>query len=313
MNVFVHHGPISQDARTVDRSPDTRICSSFGFLGNGDSFSCASVTCSPKKVDILSPAIVRTHAGLDETKLVSEQFGDSTGDVDWSFLEAASTSWDPVNVNFNIKGTKLTPTIEEYRTLICRTVITLGIVEPNFRTTRSTIVSRLLGVHRSQLHAKLTYSNSIEIVTAKLIHAFLLLIFGTLLFPCTTDLIDAALASINLHVVGGCAYEVALVAETIRFLDRITRTSEQRLRGSPILLQIWLQSNADPLSLMPPRPMNLRCLNFDGVLFMSHSGPTTYFPARVLRQIGGLQIVPEDTAQARFEHTWREDQPSADR
>ncbi|OWM90941.1 hypothetical protein CDL15_Pgr019253 [Punica granatum] len=46
---------------------------------------------------------------------------------------------------------------------------------------------------------------------------------------------------------------------------------------------------------------------------MSHAGSTTYFPVRVVRQLGGLQTVPEDTARTRFEHTWREDQTPADR
>ncbi|PKI54342.1 hypothetical protein CRG98_025278 [Punica granatum] len=78
-------------------------------------------------------------------------------------------------------------------------------------------------------------------------------------FNIQVDRIDAALASVILQVVGGRGYEVALVAETIRLVDRVTRTSDRRLRGSPILLQIWLRSHASPFSLLCP------------VLFFNHS------------------------------------------
>ncbi|PKI61790.1 hypothetical protein CRG98_017840 [Punica granatum] len=169
--------------------------------------------------------------------------------VDWNFLGAAVTCWDPVHAVFNIQGTELTPTIEEYRTLVGRIAATRGIVEPNFHTTRLVLVSRLLGVHRSQLQAELAYSGGTEIVTAKLLHfieirvrevqgdllqkkichAILFLIFGTLLFPRSAGHIDAALASVVLQVVGGREYEVALLAETIRSLDCVTRKTDRRL------------------------------------------------------------------------------------
>ncbi|PKI49822.1 hypothetical protein CRG98_029799 [Punica granatum] len=117
-----------------------------------------------------------------------------------NFLGAAVTFWDPTHAVFNIQGTELAPTIEEYRTLIGQTTVT---------------------------------------------HA---------------DRIDAALASVVLQVVRGREYEVGLVAETIRSLDRVTRTVDRKLRGSSILLQIWLQSHANPFGLVMP------------VLFFSRSG-----------------------------------------
>ncbi|OWM71253.1 hypothetical protein CDL15_Pgr011380 [Punica granatum] len=92
--------------------------------------------------------------------------------VDWNFLGAAVTFWDPAHAVFNIQGTELAPTIEEYRTLIGRTTITHGIMEPNFQTTRLVLVSRLLGVQRSSLQAELTYSGGTEIITAKLLRFF---------------------------------------------------------------------------------------------------------------------------------------------
>ncbi|PKI67491.1 hypothetical protein CRG98_012075 [Punica granatum] len=56
--------------------------------------------------------------------------------VDWNFLGAAVTFWDPIHAVFNIQGTELTPTIEEYRTLVRRIATTRSIVESNFHTTR---------------------------------------------------------------------------------------------------------------------------------------------------------------------------------
>ncbi|PKI68889.1 hypothetical protein CRG98_010744 [Punica granatum] len=185
---------------------------------------------------------------------------------------------------------------------------------------------------------------------------------ATLLFPRSASHIDTALASIVFQVAGGYGYEVALLAETMRSLNRIMRKTDRRLRGSPILLEIWLQSHANPFGLvrpvmfftrpesiisrllpllhveerkvsewikifrkisprgfqwriawMPPGPMALRCRDFNGVPLVSHVGSTTYFPARVMRQLGGLQTVPKDTVRTEFEHTWWEGQTSVDR
>ncbi|PKI63898.1 hypothetical protein CRG98_015679 [Punica granatum] len=139
----------------------------------------------------------------------------ATRNVDWNFLEATITFWNPDYAIFNIQGNELTLTIEEYRTLIGRTTSINDIVEPNFCTTRHTLILRLLGVRTTHLHAELAYSGGTEIVIEKhvlfiktrackdqgnflrkdLCHAFLLLIFGTLLFPHSRGLIDAALAS----------------------------------------------------------------------------------------------------------------------
>ncbi|OWM90879.1 hypothetical protein CDL15_Pgr027366 [Punica granatum] len=68
----------------------------------------------------------------------------ATQRVDWNFLEAAIAFWNTSHVVFDIHGTKLTPTIEEYRILIGRPAVIHGIVEPNFHATRPTLVSPLL-------------------------------------------------------------------------------------------------------------------------------------------------------------------------
>ncbi|PKI42784.1 hypothetical protein CRG98_036830 [Punica granatum] len=123
----------------------------------------------------------------------------ATRRVDWNFLEAAIIFWNPSRAVFDIQGTELTSTIEKYRTLIGRTTVIHSIVEPNFHTAQSTLVSRLT------------------------------------------------------------------------------------------------------------------CSDFNGVPLVSHAGSTTYFSARVVKQLGGLQTVSEDTTRTKFEHIWREDQTSVDR
>ncbi|PKI59198.1 hypothetical protein CRG98_020413 [Punica granatum] len=145
-------------------------------------------------------------------------------------------------------------------------------MKPNFHAARPTLVSRLLEVPTNRLGAELAYSGDMEIAIEKLLlffeyracrfqgdflrknlcHAFLLLIFKTLLFPHSRGLIDGALAKVVLQVVGGCSYEVAIVAETFRSLDRVSRTRDRRIRGSLILLKIWLQSHANPFGLVHP-------------------------------------------------------------
>ncbi|PKI50533.1 hypothetical protein CRG98_029087 [Punica granatum] len=266
---------------------------------------------------------------------------------------APVTFWDPTHAVLNIQGTELTPNIEEYRTLIGRTVVGHGIVKPNLRTTRLALVSCLLGVHRPQLHAELAYSGGTKILTTKLLR---------FIESQAPNRIDATLASVVLQVVGGHGLEVALVATTIRSLDHVMQIAARRLRGSLVLLQIWLQSHANPFVLMrpvpffnhsksvisrllplmcmeeckvfewikifpeipprgfkwraawmPPRPMAFRCPDFNRILVVSHAGSTTYLSTLVMRQLGGLQTVLEDTARTKFEHMWREDQTSVNR
>ncbi|PKI67463.1 hypothetical protein CRG98_012047 [Punica granatum] len=135
-------------------------------------------------------------------------------------------------------------------------------MEPNFHAIRPTLVSHLLGVPTIRLYAGLAYEKLLHFIESRahriqgdflrkdLCHAYLLLIFGTLLFPHSHSLIDTALASIVLQVVGGCGYEVALMVKAIRSLDRVSRTCDRRIKGSPILLQIWLQSHVNPHGLI---------------------------------------------------------------
>ncbi|PKI74536.1 hypothetical protein CRG98_005078 [Punica granatum] len=75
---------------------------------------------------------------------------------------------------------------------------------------------------------------------------FLLLIFGTLMFPHASNLIDRALAQVVLQAVGGNSYVEALLAETVRSLDYVREIRRGKMKGSPHLLQIWLLAHIRP-------------------------------------------------------------------
>ncbi|PKI58255.1 hypothetical protein CRG98_021337 [Punica granatum] len=211
---------------------------------SGDSFSRVSVTLPwkgrhsqerdpkapmrvPTRVYILVCTAWRLHweflsvFGLDPVCLLA--FLGAYGSRPTKMLGAQN----PEHAVFDIQGAKLTPTIEEYWTLIGRTAVSHGIVEPNIYTTQPTLVSHLLGVQTTRLNAEVAYSGSTEIAIEKILsfiqswmhkvqrdvlrkdlcHAFLLLIFESLLFLPLRALVDVALAGVVLQVVGGREYE----------------------------------------------------------------------------------------------------------
>ncbi|PKI61407.1 hypothetical protein CRG98_018181 [Punica granatum] len=83
-------------------------------------------------------------------------------------------------------------------------------------------------------------------------HGFLLLVFGTLLFPYSPNLVDGAIAQVVLQAVGGHSYVEALLAETVRSLDYVREVRRSRMRGSPHPLQIWLLAYVRPFCSSHP-------------------------------------------------------------
>ncbi|PKH69516.1 hypothetical protein CRG98_050117 [Punica granatum] len=127
-------------------------------------------------------------------------------------------------------------------------------------TQRVSKLAIFLGLRDEEIHRELQYGWEHSVRTAWLVdfirvhalratgesyqrdacHGFLLLIFGTILFPYSSSLIDGALALVILKVVGGHSYVEAILVETIRSLDYVREVRCSRMRGSPHLLQIWL-------------------------------------------------------------------------
>ncbi|OWM91105.1 hypothetical protein CDL15_Pgr010135 [Punica granatum] len=74
-------------------------------------------------------------------------------------------------------------------------------------------------------------------------HGFLLLVFGTLLFPYSSNspnIIDGAIAQVVLQAVGGHSYVEALLAETVRSLDYVREIREiRRQRDASIIQRLY--------------------------------------------------------------------------
>ncbi|OWM77024.1 hypothetical protein CDL15_Pgr010112 [Punica granatum] len=167
----------------------------------------------------------------------------------------------------------LTPTIEEYTALIQRpTPTTQGIFVPNpFAVIRSQL-STLLGIPVQEVHHELHqgWDHGIRIAWLSdwtllraltpstgsyqhdACHGFLLLIFGTLLFPYAPNLIDGAIVQVVFQAIGGHNYVEALLAETVQSLDYVREVRRGRMRGSPHLLQVWLLAHIRPFCSSHP-------------------------------------------------------------
>ncbi|PKI47795.1 hypothetical protein CRG98_031811, partial [Punica granatum] len=211
--------------------------------------------------------------------------------VDWIFLRTAAEFWDPEHA-------RPTPT-------------THGIFVPNPFTTVQGQLSTLLHIPAQDIHEELhqrwnqgiriawlsdwTLLRAMTPTTASYqrdaCHGFLLLVFGTLLFPYSPNLIDGAIAQVVLQAVGGHSYVEALLAETVRSLDYVREVRRGRMRGSPHLLQTWLLAHGVPL--------------------LSHLGSTLIFPGRVIRQLGGLQDIPVEADRLPFRIQWADSTSTA--
>ncbi|PKI53192.1 hypothetical protein CRG98_026393 [Punica granatum] len=126
--------------------------------------------------------------------------------IDWTLLRIAISFWDTQHAVFNFQGTELAPTIEEYEALIQRPVPTRDIVV--------FVVKKFVASFRVLCATGESYQFDA-------CHGFILLIFGTILFPHASDLIDEALTQVVLQVVRGHSYVETVLIETVRSLDYV--------------------------------------------------------------------------------------------
>ncbi|PKI65584.1 hypothetical protein CRG98_014084 [Punica granatum] len=250
--------------------------------------------------------------------------------VDWIFLRTAIEFWDPEHVVFNFHGTELAPTIEEYTVLIQRPTpmpTTQGIFVPNpFATIRSQL-SNLLGIPTQEIHQELhqgwdhgiriawlsdwTLLRALTPSTASYqrdaCHRFLLLVFGTLLFPYSPNLIDGAIAQVVLQAVGGHSYVEALLAKTVRSLDYV----RELLRMEALLARVDAARFLWVARWNPGGPVITGCPEIVGVPLLSHLGSTLVFPGRVIRQLGGLQDIPAEADRLPYRIQWADSTSTA--
>ncbi|PKI67495.1 hypothetical protein CRG98_012079 [Punica granatum] len=225
--------------------------------------------------------------------------------VDRSFIQGII---EDVVMLTETPGTELAPTIEEYTALIQRpTPTTQGIFIPNpFAMLLRALTPSTGSYQRDECHG------------------FLLLIFGTLLFPYAPNLIDGAIAKVVLQAVGGHSYVEALLAETVRFLDYVRKRSliarlvpvfpppersfsEWRhfLHGLTPTRFLWVARWS------PSDPMITECSGIVGVPLLSHLGSTLIFPNRVIRQHGDLQDIPAEADRLPYRIQWADSTSTA--
>ncbi|PKI67111.1 hypothetical protein CRG98_012496 [Punica granatum] len=245
--------------------------------------------------------------------------------IDWTLLRTTINFWDTQRAVFSFQGIELVPTVEEYAALIQRPMPTRDIVVPNQFATIQSRLAILLDLRDEEIRHELRYGWEHSVRTAWLIdfihirslnargelyqrdicHGFLLLIFGTILFPYSSNLIDRALAQVIIQVVGGHRYVEAVLAETIRSLDYVFRPSDCDYTD-------WKQfmESLTPEQFLwyarwnPGGPMTIRCPSVTGLPLISHLGSTLIFPAQVIKQLRGLQDIPIEVDHTPYRFMW---------
>ncbi|PKI50398.1 hypothetical protein CRG98_029226 [Punica granatum] len=245
--------------------------------------------------------------------------------IDWTLLRTAISFWDTQRAVFSFQGSELAPTVEEYAALIQRPMPTRDIVMPNQFATIQSRLAILLDLRDEEIRHELQHEWEHSIRTTWLIdfihvrslnargesyqrdacHGFLLLIFRTILFPHSSNLIDGVLAQVILQMVGGRSYVKAVLAKTIQSLDYVFRPSDRDYTD-------WIQffKRLTPAQFLwaarwnPGGPMTIGCPSVIGLPLISHLGSTLVFPAQVIRQLGGLQDVPIEAYRTPYRFVW---------
>ncbi|PKI77648.1 hypothetical protein CRG98_001986 [Punica granatum] len=260
--------------------------------------------------------------------------------IDWTLLRTGISFWDTQRAVFDLQGTKLAPTVEEYTALIQRPMPTRNIVVPNQFDTIQSRLAILLGLrdeeirHFIHIHALRTMGESYQ---RDAFHGFLLFIFETIMFPYSSNLIDGALAQVILQVVGGHSYVEVVLAKTIRSLDYIWLLAHIRpfCSSHPFscitdkrslvdrLLHVFRPSDHDYTDwkqlmegLTPARfpwaarwnsggPMAIGCPSVIRLPLISHLRSTLVFLSRVIRQLDSIQDIPTEADRTPYSFTSR--------
>ncbi|PKI34396.1 hypothetical protein CRG98_045217 [Punica granatum] len=161
-------------------------------------------------------------------------------------------------------------------------------------------------------------------------YGFLLLIFGTVLFPNTSTLINGALAQVILQVIESLSYVEALVVETMWLVGHIrpfwsyhpflnlvdahpfeVYNRRNKFDWKRFMQQLTPEQNSWSAQWNPSAPMAIGCPSVIGLPLISHSECTLIFPDRVTRQLGGLQDIPVEGNRDPYQIVWADSAPSA--
>ncbi|PKI69671.1 hypothetical protein CRG98_009942 [Punica granatum] len=256
--------------------------------------------------------------------------------INWTLLRTAISFWDTQRAVFSFQGSELAPTVEEYATLIQRPMPTRDIVVPNQFATIQSRLAILLDLRDEEIRHELQHGWEHNVKTTWLIdfihvrslnargesyqrdayHGFLLLIFETILFPYSSNLIDGALAQVILQVIWLLAHirpfcsshPFSYITDERSLIARLL----QVFRPSDRDYTDWIQffKRLTPAQFLwaarwnPGGPMTIGCPSVIGLPLISHLGSTLVFPARVIRQLGGLQDIPIEADRTPYRFVW---------
>ncbi|PKI58221.1 hypothetical protein CRG98_021392 [Punica granatum] len=256
--------------------------------------------------------------------------------IDWTLLRTTISFWDTQRAVFDFQGTELAPTVEEYTTLIQQPMPTRNIVVPNQFATIQSRLAIILGLRDEEISRELQHGWEHSIRIAWLLdfihiralratgesyqcdafHGFLLLIFRTIMFPYSSNLIDGALAQVILQVIWLLAHirpfcsshsfsyitdECSLIARLLhvfRLSDRDYTDWKQFMEGLTPTQFLWVAR------WNPGGPIAIGCPSVIGLPLISHLGSTLVFLGRVIRQLSRLQDILTEADCTPYQFMW---------
>ncbi|PKI65346.1 hypothetical protein CRG98_014261 [Punica granatum] len=184
--------------------------------------------------------------------------------IDWTLLRTTISFWDTQRAVFSFQGTELVPTVEEYATLIQRPMPTRDIVVPNQIATIQSRLAILLGLRDKEIRHELRPFCSSHP------------------FSYITDKRSL----------------IVRLLQVFRPSDRDYTDWKQFMEGLTPVQFLWAAR------WNPGGPMTIGCPSITRLPLISHLGSTLIFPARVIRQLGGLQDIPIEADCAPYRFMW---------
>lgn len=171
-------------------------------------------------------------------------------------IKALSHFWNPESSSFVIGQCELTPTLEEYDTMI-GPVGTFGLATPPLEVNSVSLLSQFLKVNSTLIRNILKgNTNAIPITFmeelflglpiesgAQIPKVFILAFFGFVIFPYTNKSMTPSIVHVVLQVCSGKKFSHLILGETFISLSRFKKSGKGTLRASIGLLQVWMISH----------------------------------------------------------------------
>ena len=178
--------------------------------------------------------------------------------IEKPLIRAAFQLWDPSHRCFAFNKEDLTPTIEEYSTLLqmdlqCPDKIYVRKTNLGFRKKLAKIMKikpELIDPHTKEKwgNREIEWDFIRRFIMEHLnddqgLDAFVLAVYGLIIFPRVTGYIEIAVVDFFEQIQNHCNSFLAILAETFRSLNFYRRNIESRFVGCLPMLYIWLRSH----------------------------------------------------------------------